>query len=57
MIEKITPFDPAEMLDSPEAIKIFLDDAFETKDQSYIDKALKIVERAKKLMADKDSTI
>ena len=47
MAEKISVYDPAEALDSPEAIDIFLIDAFETGDPGYISKALGVVARAK----------
>ena len=47
MTEKIYNYDPAEALDSQEAIVIFMADAFETGDAAYISKALGIVARAK----------
>ena len=47
-IEKLTGYDPAEDLDSSEAIEIFLNDALETGDAVYISKALSVVARAKK---------
>ncbi len=47
MAERLTTYDPAEALDSPEAIEVFLNDAFETGDPSYISKALGVVARAK----------
>lgn len=47
MAEKIYNYDPAEALDSQEAIVIFMADAFETGDANYIAKALGIVARAK----------
>lgn len=46
MAEKFYPFDFAAALDSAEAIKIFLTDAFETQDIEHIAAALKIVARA-----------
>lgn len=47
MAEEFTPFDPAEFLDSLEAIEVFLADAFETGDASYIAVAFADVARAK----------
>ena len=47
MSEQLYTYDPAEALDSPEAIKVFLDDAFETGDAAYIAKALGVVAKAK----------
>lgn len=47
MTEKIYNYDPAEALDSQEAIVVFMADAFETGDAAYIAKALGIVARAK----------
>lgn len=40
-------YDPATALDNPEAIAIFITDAFETGDTAYIAKALGVVARAK----------
>ena len=45
--EKLYDYDPAAALDSPEAIAIFMTDAFETDDTAYIAKALGVVARAK----------
>lgn len=47
MAEKRTIYDPAEDLRSDEAIALFMADAFETNDASYISYALGIVARAK----------
>ena len=47
MIERTYEYDPADALDSPEAIEAFVTDAFETGDASYIAKALGVVARAK----------
>lgn len=46
MSEKVTEFDPATVLDSPEAIEVFTADALETGDSGYIAKALGVVARA-----------
>lgn len=45
--EHFTEFDAAEYLDSPEAIEVFMADAFETGDTKYIAHALGVVARAK----------
>ncbi|MCD5997573.1 putative addiction module antidote protein [Pseudomonas sp. CDFA 602] len=47
MKEKIFDYDPAAALDGPEAIAIFISDAFETGDAEYIAKAMGVVARAK----------
>jgi probable addiction module antidote protein len=47
MTESFSSFDPAEALDSFEAIKVFMEDAFETGDASHIAAALGVVARAK----------
>ena len=41
------PFDPAELLDSAEAIGAYLEEAFESDDPAFITHALGIVARAK----------
>jgi probable addiction module antidote protein len=47
MTPELTPFDPAEYLDTPESQAMLLEDAFETGDQAYILNALGIVARAR----------
>lgn len=47
MSEKLTPYDPAEDLDSEQAIATFMAGAFETNDPGFIAHALGIVARAK----------
>ena len=47
MTEKILPYDTAEYLDNDEAIEVFMADAFETGDISYIAHALGVIARAK----------
>jgi len=47
MVEKIHDFDPAEMLQSDQAIEVFLTDAFETGNAGHIASALGVVARAK----------
>ena len=46
MNEEFSPFDPAEALDSREAIEYFLADAFDTGDAEFIAVALGVVARA-----------
>lgn len=46
MTEPLYDYDPAAALDSPEAVEVFITDAFETGDASYIAKALGVVARA-----------
>ncbi|WP_422411517.1 MULTISPECIES: addiction module antidote protein [unclassified Endozoicomonas] len=46
MTEPVYSYDPAAALVSPEAIELFIADAFETGDASYIAKALGVVARA-----------
>ena len=45
--EKLTTFDPAELLTSDEAIAAFMADAFESGDAGYIAHALGVVARAR----------
>ncbi|HUB52389.1 MAG TPA: addiction module antidote protein [Terracidiphilus sp.] len=45
--EKLTTYDPAEDLDSEEAVAIFVAEAFKTGDAAYIAHALGVVARAK----------
>ncbi len=47
MAEKLTTYDPAEDLDSDEAIAAFMAGAFETGDAGFVAYALGIVARAK----------
>lgn len=44
---KTQRFDAAAILDTPEAIEVFLEDAFESGDPAFITHALGIVARAK----------
>lgn len=46
MHEKIFEYDPANSLDSPEAIEVFLDDAFATGNAGFIAKAIGVAARA-----------
>ena len=47
MVEKLTPFDPADGLTSDEAIAAFMEEAFRTAEAGYIAHALGVVARAK----------
>ena len=47
MVEKLTPFDPADGLTTDEAITAFMEEAFRTADAGYIAHALGVVARAK----------
>ena len=47
MGEPIFDYDPADYLDSPEAIEVFLSEAFDTGDSAYIAKAIGVAARAK----------
>lgn len=47
MAEKLTAYDPAEDLNSDEAIAVFMAEAFHTNDAGYIAHALGVVARAK----------
>ena len=47
MNDRLTNFDPAELLDSDESIAAFMADAFESGDAGYIAQALGIVARAR----------
>ncbi len=47
MVEQLSTYDPAAALVSDEAIAVFMADAFETGDASYIAKTLGVIARAK----------
>lgn len=47
MNDDFREFDPAEYLDSTEAIAVFLNDALDTNDSAYVAKAMGVVARAK----------
>ena len=47
MTELIYDYDPAQVLDGPEAIAVFLADALDTGDAAYITRAMEVVARAK----------
>lgn len=47
MTEQIYDYDPAQALDSPEAMALFIADALDTGYTAYIAKAMGVVARAK----------
>lgn len=47
MAEFVSAYDPAEDLDSPEAMSVFVNQALKTDDAAYIAHALGVVARAK----------
>jgi probable addiction module antidote protein len=47
MTEILTLYDPADDLDNPEAISVFVNEALKTEDAAYIAHALGVVARAK----------
>jgi probable addiction module antidote protein len=47
MGKKLTTYDPAESLDSNEAIAVFMEEAFKSEDADYIVHAVGVVARAK----------
>ena len=47
MTEPIYDYDPAQALDSPEAIAVFIADALDPGDAAYIAQAMGVVARAK----------
>lgn len=49
--ETLTPYDPAKYLTDDEDIAVFLADAEETGDASYIARAREVAERAKAMKA------
>jgi len=51
MTEKLTTFDPAELLTSDQAVAAFMADAFESGNTGYIAHALGVVARARGMAA------
>jgi probable addiction module antidote protein len=47
MTEILTDYDPAEDLDTPQSISVFVNEALKTDDAAYIAHALGVVARAK----------
>lgn len=56
MTGKLTTYDPAEDLNSDDAIAIFMAEAFQTNDARYIAHALGVVARAKGMAQIADQT-
>jgi probable addiction module antidote protein len=54
--ERLTDFDPAELLGSDEAVSVFMADAFESGDAGYIAQALGVVARAHGMTAVAEKT-
>lgn len=52
MSEPLHDYDPAEALDSADAIEAFMADALESGDVAYIAKAEAVAERAMQQLAD-----
>jgi probable addiction module antidote protein len=46
-LSETKPFDPAEYLDDPEAIAVYVTDALESGDPAFIKDALGVVARAR----------
>lgn len=51
MTVKLSPFDPAEYLETDEDIAVFLDEALKTGDSGYIAHAVGVIARAKGMTA------
>lgn len=47
MSEPLHDYDPAEALDSAEAIEVFMADALETGDSAYVARAMAVAEQAR----------
>ena len=54
MSELLHDYDPAEALDSAEAIEVFMADALETGDAAYVAKAGEVAKRAMQRISDVD---
>jgi DNA-binding phage protein len=52
MSEPLHDYDPAEVLDSAEAIEAFMADALETGDSAYVAKAEEVAKRAMQRLSD-----
>ncbi|MBA1193385.1 transcriptional regulator [Pseudomonas entomophila] len=52
MTERLHPYDPAEALETPEALAAFLSDALETEDIGHLIQALDVAARAKARQSD-----
>lgn len=54
MSEPLHDYDPAEALDSAEAIEVFMADALETGDKAYVAKAEEFAKRAIQHLSDEN---
>ncbi|MCL7463195.1 hypothetical protein [Pseudomonas sp. NW5] len=54
MSEPLHDYDPAEALNSAEAIEVFMADAMETGDAAYVAKANEVAKRAMQRISDVD---
>ncbi|CRP99494.1 hypothetical protein [Pseudomonas aeruginosa] len=54
MSEPLHDYDPAEALDSAEAIEVFMVDAMETGDSAYVAKAEELAKRAIQRLSDEN---
>ncbi|MBA1191147.1 transcriptional regulator [Pseudomonas entomophila] len=52
MSERLYPYDPAEALETPEAMAVFLSDALEAQDDAHLIRALDVVAQAKARQGD-----
>ena len=52
MIERLHPYDPADALDTPEALAAFLSDALDAQDTGHLIQALVAAARAKARQGD-----
>ena len=50
MTDPIYDYDPAQALEGPEAIAVFIADALDTGDAAYIAKAMGVVARAERMV-------
>jgi DNA-binding phage protein len=52
MSERLYDYDPAEALDSAEAIEVFMADVLETGDAAYVAKAEEVAKQAMQCISD-----
>lgn len=57
MSEPLHDYDPAEALDSAEAIEVFMADALETGDSAYVARAMAVAEQARLRLLDLGETL
>ena len=56
MSEPLHDYDPAEALDSAEAIEVFMTDALKTEDAAYVAKAYAVAEQAWQRLGGRDQS-